>query len=235
MSPLELSAVLHIYTSLRSQACGWPGTLHPPPPVEVLASTPRSHPWLGAPGPRHAVCGASSYASSDCSRWRHSVQITLPGARATGLVQPSCWQRLPPPCAMQCGLPPVCLGAALVLAAPATSMHDAVLGIASSRLGAALVMAPFAPSMHDAVRRAAALSQLDTAIVLAPPASSVHHAALLAALSSSSTSLVLAAFAPAVRDAIPRAASSRLKAALLLAPPAASMCLAMGCRRQQRT
>jgi hypothetical protein len=46
-------------------------------------------------------------ASSGCSRWRHSVQYTLAGARATALEQPSCWQRLPPPCAWQCCVPPV--------------------------------------------------------------------------------------------------------------------------------
>jgi hypothetical protein len=46
-----------LYTSCRSLrllACGWPRTLHPPP-VEYLARPPPSHPWLGAPGPRHAI------------------------------------------------------------------------------------------------------------------------------------------------------------------------------------
>jgi hypothetical protein len=52
-------------------------------------------------------CGASSYASSVCSRWRHSLQYTLPGALATDLEQPSCRHRLPAPCALQCGVPPV--------------------------------------------------------------------------------------------------------------------------------
>jgi hypothetical protein len=33
--------------------------------------------------------------------WRHSVQYTLPAALATALEQPSCWHRLPPPCALQ--------------------------------------------------------------------------------------------------------------------------------------
>jgi hypothetical protein len=32
------------------------------------------------------------------------MQYTLPGARATSLAQPACWQRLPPPCAMQWGV-----------------------------------------------------------------------------------------------------------------------------------
>ena len=41
-------------TSLRLLACEWPRTLHPPP-VEYLARPPPSHPWLGAPGPRHAI------------------------------------------------------------------------------------------------------------------------------------------------------------------------------------
>jgi hypothetical protein len=51
-------------------------------------------------------------ASSGCVRRRHSVQSVLPGALATALLQPSCWHRLPPPCAWQWGVPPV--AAALV-------------------------------------------------------------------------------------------------------------------------
>jgi hypothetical protein len=39
-------------------------------------------------------------------RGGHSVQNTLPGAFAAGLVQPWCWQRLPPPCDMQRSVPP---------------------------------------------------------------------------------------------------------------------------------
>jgi hypothetical protein len=44
---------------------------------------------------------ASAPVGCGCVRRRHSVQSVLPGARATDLVQPSCWHRLPPPCAMQ--------------------------------------------------------------------------------------------------------------------------------------
>jgi hypothetical protein len=49
----------------------------------------RSFPWLGAPTPSPSCCSAPSYASSGCSRWRKSLQYTLPGARAIALVQPS--------------------------------------------------------------------------------------------------------------------------------------------------
>jgi hypothetical protein len=44
----------HLTHSLRSLACEWPRTLHPLP-VELSTRTPRPHPWLGAPGLRHAV------------------------------------------------------------------------------------------------------------------------------------------------------------------------------------
>jgi hypothetical protein len=50
---------------------------------------------------------ASAPSGCGCVRRRHSVQSVLPGARATDLVQPSWWHRLPPPCAMQLGVPPV--------------------------------------------------------------------------------------------------------------------------------
>jgi hypothetical protein len=46
---------IHLAHHIRLLACGWPRTLHPPPPVEFHSRTPRSHPWLQAPGHRHAV------------------------------------------------------------------------------------------------------------------------------------------------------------------------------------
>ena len=87
-SPESCYSLAHVHiTTTRSLACGWPRTLHPPPAVELshqLLSIPPVA-WDAWALPRY--CGASSYASS---RWRQSVQYTLPGARATGLVQPSC-------------------------------------------------------------------------------------------------------------------------------------------------
>jgi hypothetical protein len=67
-------------------------------PVGGLALSTRRRRWSSR---------TSSYASSGSSRWRHSLQDTLPGARATALEQPSCWHRLPPPCAWQCCVPPL--------------------------------------------------------------------------------------------------------------------------------
>jgi hypothetical protein len=98
--------VVYICTPLRLLACGWPRTLHPPPPVEYLARTPRSHPWLGAPGPRHAVA-VHRPTHRRAARAGDLPKVHTAGARATVLVQPCCWQRLPPPCAIQCGVPPV--------------------------------------------------------------------------------------------------------------------------------
>jgi hypothetical protein len=97
---------IHLAHSLRFLACGWPRTLHPPPPVEYLARTPRSHPWLGAPGPRHAVA-VHRPTHRRAARAGDLPKVHTAGARATVLVQPCCWQRLPPPCAIQCGVPPV--------------------------------------------------------------------------------------------------------------------------------
>jgi hypothetical protein len=85
-------------TSLRSLACGWPSKLHPQP---VKVSHDLDPPVARGAWAAPRYCYASSCASSGCSRWRHSVQFSLPGARATGLEQPSCWHRLPPPCAWQ--------------------------------------------------------------------------------------------------------------------------------------
>jgi hypothetical protein len=53
------------------------------------------------------------------------------------------------------------LGAVHRLAAPAPAVRDAEPRIASSRLGTARLLAPFAPAMRDAVGRAATLSPLD--------------------------------------------------------------------------
>jgi hypothetical protein len=69
-------------------------------------------------------CYAFTYASSGCARWRHSLQYTLPGAFATAL--PAYWQRLPPPCAWQCCVPPVLSCLALVLASPAPAVNHTV-------------------------------------------------------------------------------------------------------------
>ena len=44
---------------------------------------------------------ASAPSGCGCVPRNHSVQSVLPGALATDLEQPSCWQRLSPPCAMQ--------------------------------------------------------------------------------------------------------------------------------------
>jgi hypothetical protein len=53
MSPKDMYCVMHIYTSLAAVASLWVAPHAPPAAGGVLA--PRSHPWLGAPGPRHAV------------------------------------------------------------------------------------------------------------------------------------------------------------------------------------
>jgi hypothetical protein len=50
---------------------------------------------------------ASAPSGCGCVRRRHSVQSVLPGARATAFEQPSCWPRLPPPCAWQWSVPHV--------------------------------------------------------------------------------------------------------------------------------
>jgi hypothetical protein len=52
-------------------------------------------------------CCASAPSGCGCVPRRQSVQSVLPGALATDLEQPSCWHRLPPPCAQQWGVPPV--------------------------------------------------------------------------------------------------------------------------------
>jgi hypothetical protein len=44
-----------MYTSLAAVASLWVAPHAPPAAGGVLAPTPRSHLWLGAPGPRHAV------------------------------------------------------------------------------------------------------------------------------------------------------------------------------------
>jgi hypothetical protein len=46
-------------------------------------------------------CCASAPSGCGCVRRRHSAQSVLPGAFTAALVQPGCWQRLPPPCAVQ--------------------------------------------------------------------------------------------------------------------------------------
>jgi hypothetical protein len=48
---------------------------------------------------------APASSGCGCVRRRHSVQSVLPGARATDFEQPFCWQRLPPPCGIQCCVP----------------------------------------------------------------------------------------------------------------------------------
>ena len=68
------------------------------------------------------------------------------------------------------------LGAARVLAAPASAMRDAVLCIAYSGLGAALLLAPLPSTMRLTVERAASSSRLGAARVLTPPAPAVHAA-----------------------------------------------------------
>jgi hypothetical protein len=112
-------------------------------------------------------CGASSYASSGCSRWRHSLQYTLPGARATGLEQPSCW-RLPPAMRHAMLRAGSSSGEAAHLLAPAApAVCDTMLRVAFSPLGAAVVLAPFAASMRHAEARVVS-SCIGAALVLAP-------------------------------------------------------------------
>jgi hypothetical protein len=63
-----------------------------------------------------------------------------------------------------------CLGAALLLAAPAASVRDAVRRAAcNSRLGAVHRLAPLAPAVRLAVRRAATNSLLGAALQLTRP------------------------------------------------------------------
>jgi hypothetical protein len=57
--------------------------------------------------------------------------------------------------AVRCATSNSCLGAAFVLAAPASAMRDAGACIASGRLGAALVLAAPATAVRDTVERAA--------------------------------------------------------------------------------
>jgi hypothetical protein len=137
-------------------------------------------------------CGASSYASSGCSRWRHSLQYTLPGARATGLEQPSCW-RLPPAMRHAMLRAGSSSGEAAHLLAPAApAVCDTMLRVALSRLGAARVLASFAPSTMLRV----AFSPLGAAVVLAPFAASMRHAEARVVSSCIGAALVLAPLAP---------------------------------------
>jgi hypothetical protein len=133
--------------------------LQPPPP-------PRAHPWLGAPGPRHAVavhrlahCRAARAGDIACSThyrqlWRlpwcspragTACHPQEPGSIACRLertwVQPSSWHRLPPPCALQRCVPP--------------SAVDLVQPSCWHRLP---------PSMRLAVRRATITSPLGAAL-----------------------------------------------------------------------
>jgi hypothetical protein len=68
------------------------------------------------------------------------------------LGQPSCWQRLPPPCALQWPVSP------------------------NSPLGAALLLTPFAPAMRHTARCAASSSCLGAVLLLAPLAAPVRSA-----------------------------------------------------------
>jgi hypothetical protein len=80
--------------------------------------------------------------------------------------QSSCWQRLPPPCAMQ---KPVSVRAALFLAPPAPAVRDAVERAALSSSEAVLVLAALAPAMRLAVPRDDVNSLLGTALLLTRP------------------------------------------------------------------
>jgi hypothetical protein len=115
----------HIHTShCCGHWCGMPlRALHPPPPpVRVLAPTPRSHPWFGAPGSGKLLRCAL--------------------LRIVGLLA-----RETQPAVHTAGSSNDWLGAALLLAALAASMRDTVLRAAAlSSLGAAHVLAaPAAP------------------------------------------------------------------------------------------
>jgi hypothetical protein len=165
---------------------------------------------------------------------------TLPGARATDLEQPSCWHRLPPPCAMQWSvsswtaaleqpacwqrLPPPC---ALQWSEP--SKADLVQPSSWHRLPPpCALLTALAPTVRLAVGRANN-SGIEAALVLAPFAPAVRDALLRAAGSSClGTSRLLAPPAASVRLAVGRAAClSRLETALVLAPPAPPMRLAV--------
>ena len=69
----------------------------------------------------------------------------------------------------------------LWLCAPQTQRAERAAWSSSDCLGAALVLAAPASAMRDAVGRAASLSRLDAARVLAPPAPSMRFAAPLVA------------------------------------------------------
>jgi hypothetical protein len=118
----------------------------------------------------------SSYASSGSSRWRHSLQDTLPGARATALEQPSCWHRLPPPCAWQCCVPP--LSARLVQPTcwhrlPPPCGKQYCVPTEAAGLGQPKCWHRLPPAVRLAMLRAVLSSGLGTALLLAPPATAV--------------------------------------------------------------
>jgi hypothetical protein len=97
------------------------------------------------------------------------------------------------------------LGATHVLAAPAPTMHVTELLASSSSSEAALLLAPPAASMRDVVRRAASFSSLKAAILLAPPATPMRLAGTRVAYGGLGTALLLAPFSPAMRNAVRRA------------------------------
>ena len=101
------------------------------------------------------------------------------------------------------------LGAALVLAPPASSMRLAEPRAAFRGCcrGTALLLAALAPAVRLAVRRAACLCWLGAALVLTAPASPVRNAVGCAACNSSlETAFVLAPLAASVCLAVIRAA-----------------------------
>jgi hypothetical protein len=120
-------------------------------------------------------------------------------------------------------------GAALLLAAAAASVPDAVLGAALRRRAAAVVVAAAAASVPDAELRAA-LRRLTAAVVVAAAAASVPDAVLGAIICGRlAAAFVVAAAAASVREAVLGATiCGRLAAALVLAPPAASVRDAVG-------
>jgi hypothetical protein len=76
------------------------------PPLSLpapISDTIWSHCAVLASPPRASARSSSALSTSAA----HAEQYLLPARRATDLVQPSCWQRLPPPCAMQWGVPPL--------------------------------------------------------------------------------------------------------------------------------
>jgi hypothetical protein len=151
-----------LYTSctpLRLLACGWPRTLHPPP-VEYLARTPRSHPWLGAPGPRHAIAvhrpthrraarAGDTACSTHCRELARLPLSSPPSDPPAPAMRLAVWRAA---CLR-------CLEAPLLLASPATSMQHAVPRVAESGLGAPLLLAVLASAVRDAMTRAACRSR----------------------------------------------------------------------------